>query len=147
SLALAAMAGPANNPEERSGLLAAARSGDLPAFERLMRQYERLVLVTALRLAGNLPDAQDVSQEVFLKLYRNLGKLDSEDAVAAWLYRVTVNACHDLRRRYGCEDSLVGQTIVFCRLSTSRPSVRDDRVLRLFPIRRQESPEPGWQNT
>jgi RNA polymerase sigma-70 factor (ECF subfamily) len=99
SLAVTAMAGPADNPEERSGVLAAARSGDLSAFELLMRQHERLVLVTALRLAGNLPDAQDVSQEVFLKLYRNLGKVTSEDAIARWLYRVTVNACHDLRRR------------------------------------------------
>src|SRR5260370_15598138 len=88
SLAVTGMAG-----------LAAASSGDLAAFELLMRQHERLVLVTALRLAGNLPDAQDVCQEVFLKLYRNLGKLSSEDAVASWLYRVTVNACHDLRRR------------------------------------------------
>jgi RNA polymerase sigma-70 factor, ECF subfamily len=63
-----------------------------------MRRHERLVLVTALRITGNMPDAQDVSQEVFLKLYRNLGKLEPE-GVPAWLYRVTVNACHDLRRR------------------------------------------------
>ena len=97
------MAGPVDDPEERS-VLDAARSGGLPAFELLMRQYERLVLVTALRLAGNLPDAQDVSQEVFLKLYRNLRKVASEDAVASWLYRVTVNACHDLRRRRRPED-------------------------------------------
>jgi RNA polymerase sigma-70 factor (ECF subfamily) len=98
SLALAAMAEAADSPRERSG--------DLPAFERLMREHERMVLVTALRLSGNLADAQDVSQEVFLKLYRNWGKLTSEDAVAPWLYRVTVNACHDLRRRHGREDSL-----------------------------------------
>ena len=56
------MASAVDDPEGRSGVLAAARSGDLPAFELLMRQYERLVLVTALRLAGNLPDAQDVSR-------------------------------------------------------------------------------------
>ena len=67
------MAGPLDNREEPSGVLSAARAGDLAAFELLMRRYERLVLVTALRLAGNLADAQDVSQEVFLKLYRNLG--------------------------------------------------------------------------
>jgi RNA polymerase sigma-70 factor (ECF subfamily) len=96
SLALAAMAEPVD----------ATRSGDLPAFELLMRRYERLVLVTALRLVGNLPDAQDVSQEVFLKLYRNQGKLASDDAVASWLYRVTVNACHDLRRRRRPEDPI-----------------------------------------
>jgi RNA polymerase sigma-70 factor (ECF subfamily) len=63
-----------------------------------MRQHERLVLVTALRMTGSLPDAQDVSQEVFLKLYRNLGRVPGEGAVKAWLYRVTVNACHDARR-------------------------------------------------
>jgi RNA polymerase sigma-70 factor (ECF subfamily) len=45
-----------------------------------------------------LPDAQDASQEVFLRLYRNLGKVD-EARRTAWLYRVTVNVCHDLRRR------------------------------------------------
>jgi RNA polymerase sigma-70 factor (ECF subfamily) len=100
------MAGPADQPEQRSGILDAARSGDLPAFDLLMRQHERLVLVTALRMTGSLPDAQDVSQEVFLKLYRNLGKLASEDVVASWLYRVTVNACHDLRRRPAREDPL-----------------------------------------
>ena len=104
--AMAAMAAAADNTGEPAGDLAAARSGDLPAFERLMRRHERLVLVTALRLSGNLPDAQDVSQEVFLKLYRNLGKLTAEDAVAGWLYRVTVNACHDLWRRSGPEDPL-----------------------------------------
>ena len=76
-----------------------AHSGDLAAFDSLMRQHERLVLATALRLLGNLADAQDASQEVFLRLYRNLGKLDSERAVSAWLYRVTVNVCHDLRRK------------------------------------------------
>src|ERR1035437_8079825 len=100
------MASLVDNPEERPCVLAAARSGDLAAFELLMRQYERLVLVTALRLAGNLSDAQDVSQEVFLKLYRNLGKVASEDTVASWLYRVTVNACHDLWRRSRPEDPM-----------------------------------------
>jgi RNA polymerase sigma-70 factor (ECF subfamily) len=39
-----------------------------------------------------------VSQDVFLRLYRNLGKLETHN-VSGWLYRVTVNACHDLRRR------------------------------------------------
>ena len=55
----------------------AAEAGDLAAFDRLMRQYERLVLVTALRLLGDLEDAQDASQEVFLRLYRNLNKVEA----------------------------------------------------------------------
>jgi len=88
-----------DGPEDRARLIAAAKGGDLAAFEQVIRQYERLVLVTALRLLGNLADAQDASQEVFLRLYRNLGKVESSGAFPSWLYRVTVNVCHDLRRK------------------------------------------------
>jgi RNA polymerase sigma-70 factor (ECF subfamily) len=84
--------------DEPRDVLAAARTGDRVAFESIMRQYERPVLATALRLLGNLADAQDASQEVFLKLYRGLGRVTSEN-IAGWLYRVTVNVCHDMRRR------------------------------------------------
>src|SRR5450432_2159300 len=98
-LAVLAMAGAAETPEEQRSVIEAAKSGDLAAFEILMRQHERLVLVTALRLVGNMPDAQDVSQEVFLKLYRNLRKVDGAQSIAGWLYRVTVNAVRDLQRR------------------------------------------------
>jgi RNA polymerase sigma-70 factor, ECF subfamily len=94
------------NQNEPADLWQAARAGDLAAFESLMRQYERLVLVTALRLVGNLADAQDVSQEVFLKLYRNLNKGGAQEAAISWLYRVTVNACHDLRRKRRPEESV-----------------------------------------
>jgi RNA polymerase sigma-70 factor, ECF subfamily len=69
-----------------------------PNFELLMRQHERLVLATALRLTGSMEDARDVGQEVFLKLYRNLDKVRASGAISSWLYRVTVNACYDLRR-------------------------------------------------
>ena len=76
----------------------AVERGEETPFEQAMRRHERLVLVTALRLLGNLPDAQDAAQEVFLRLYRNRGMLQSP-ALAGWLYRVTVNVCHDVRRR------------------------------------------------
>ena len=62
-------------------------------------EEERLVLATALRLLGNLEDAQDVAQEVFLKLHRNLAKVEASGNLAGWLYKVTVNVCHDHRRK------------------------------------------------
>jgi RNA polymerase sigma-70 factor (ECF subfamily) len=98
-MALLAMAVSEDGPEERASVIEAAKSGDLAAFELLMREHERLVMVTALRLTGSLADAQDVSQEVFLKLYRNLGKISAPVGISGWLYRVTVNACHDVRRK------------------------------------------------
>ena len=92
-MALLVMATAAEGARDRDEVSRAA------GFERLMRRYERLVLGTALRLTGSIEDARDVSQEVFLKLYRNLGKVQADAAISSWLYRVTVNACHDLRRR------------------------------------------------
>jgi RNA polymerase sigma-70 factor, ECF subfamily len=99
ALALTAGAAVPEIPDETGWLIEAARSGDMAAFEGLMRRYERLVLVTALRLLGNLEDAQDASQEVFLRLYRNLGKLGGAENIPGWLYRVTANVCADQRRR------------------------------------------------
>jgi RNA polymerase sigma-70 factor (ECF subfamily) len=100
------MAPPLDGPEALTGVLEAAKSGDLAAFEILMRRHERLVLVTALRLLGKMEDAQDASQEVFLRLYRNLGKVQASRNIAGWLYRVTVNVCHDVRRRRPDETSM-----------------------------------------
>src|ERR1035438_5373425 len=77
ALALLAMSAAVERPDNGAGAIAAAKAGDLAAFESIMRQHERLVLVTALRLLGRLEDAQDASQEVFLRLYRNLGKIDA----------------------------------------------------------------------
>lgn len=76
-----------------------ARAGDVSAFEQLLRGHERIVLRLAMRLTGNLQDAQDVAQEVFLKLHRELKRFHDADSVAPWLYRVTVNASFDSRRR------------------------------------------------
>ena len=98
-LALLLTANGMENPEDRARTVAAAQAGDRAAFERLMRQHERMVLTTALRLLGNREDARDAAQEVFLRLYRNLAKVESAGNLAGWLYRVTVNVCHDQRRK------------------------------------------------
>jgi len=97
-VAAIAPAMPSMQTDDGTRDLRAAQAGDLAAFELLMRRHERLVLVTALRLLGNMDDARDASQEVFLKLYRNLAKV-ATDNLAGWLYRVTVNECRDTQRR------------------------------------------------
>ena len=79
--------------------VAAAKAGDLAAFERILMRYEALVLRTGYRLLGNREDAQDAAQEVFLKLHRSLPRIDETRDLAPWLYRVTVNECRDQRRR------------------------------------------------
>lgn len=84
---------------DTQALLLRARAGDLAAFDKLMIRHQRLVLNVAWRLLGSREDAKDIGQEVFLRFYRSLKGMREDRQVAPWLYRVTVNACHDLRRR------------------------------------------------
>lgn len=92
--------------EPADRVLRQAQTGDPAAFEALMRMHEVLVARTALRLTANRQDAQDAAQEVFLRLHRNLGKIDDSRNLPGWLYRVTVNACRDIVRKRKNTDSL-----------------------------------------
>src|SRR5260370_23315218 len=84
---------------QSAGLVARARAGDLEAFDQLMRLHERQVLTTALRLLGNMEEAQDAGKETFLRLYKNLSRLPDIQEIKSWLYRVTVNICNDTHRQ------------------------------------------------
>lgn len=83
------------------GMVKAAQTnaGSLRDFESLMRRFERKVLGTAMRMLGNLEDAQDAAQEVFLRLHKYRGSLDRSRDPAPWVYRTTMNVCFDLRRK------------------------------------------------
>ncbi len=97
-----AMAGrqPQEEPSSTTAhLIAQAKAGDTHAFETLMIRHERRIYRLALRLLGHREDAQDATQEVFLRLYKHLSRLDEKRELVPWLYRVTVNVCHDLVRR------------------------------------------------
>jgi len=76
-----------------------AQSGDVQAFEELVATHERAVLRTARALLGNREDALDAAQEVFLRVFRHLGRFDRRREFSPWLYRVAVNVCRDIHRR------------------------------------------------
>ena len=73
--------------------------GDREAFEELVRRYQSVVLNMACRLLGNRHEAADVCQEVFILLLRKLGTFRGEAKFSTWLYRISLNACHDHARR------------------------------------------------
>lgn len=66
-------------------------------FELLLAEHQQSVLRTAYRLLGRLEDAQDASQEVFLRLLKHLDGIEGDPKF--WLYRVAVNVCNDHYRK------------------------------------------------
>jgi len=92
-------------------VLKRAIAGDRVAFDQIILQYERRVLMTAWRLLGSKEDAQDAAQEVFLRLYRYLRHFDEKRPLLPWLYRMTVNVCHDLYRKRRQDDALAAEEV------------------------------------
>lgn len=80
-------------------LVMQARNGDARAFEELVRRYDRRVLSTALRYTGNRETAQDVYQEVFMRVHKAIDTFKFESRFSTWLFRVVTNVCLTLRDR------------------------------------------------
>lgn len=80
-------------------LVRQAQAGNRPAFEELVRRYDRDVLRLALNLVRGTEDARDLYQEIFLKVYRNLSRFRFECSFYTWVYRVATNVCLDHLRR------------------------------------------------
>ena len=76
-----------------------ARSGDHDAFAELVEQHEAMVYSLAWNFFGNRGRAEEVAQDVFLQLYRNLDGIESDAHVLFWLRQVTTRRCIDLTRR------------------------------------------------
>jgi RNA polymerase sigma-70 factor (ECF subfamily) len=72
-------------------LARAAAAGDPEAFEKLYRQYYRRVYSLALRMVSDPTLAEDMTQEVFLQVYRKIGSFRGDSAFTTWLHSLTVN--------------------------------------------------------
>ena len=77
----------------------AARRREPAAFEALVRRHQTTLYNFCLRMLGQPDDAADVAQETFVQLYSHLGRLDEQEPLAPWLFRVARNRCIDLIRR------------------------------------------------
>src|SRR5215217_6697046 len=88
---------------EDRDLVIRASEGDIGAFTKLVRDNSSLVYRVALRMLGN-DDAQDASQEVWVKVWRNIKGFRGESAFTTWLYRITVNTCLSARQKEARRD-------------------------------------------
>jgi len=80
-------------------LIAAFRSGDRRAFDRLYGEYADRVFRFGLRMCGHEEDARDVLQDTFLNVYRYLPRFRGEASLQAWIFRIASSMCLKRRRR------------------------------------------------
>ena len=84
---------------EDADLILRARRGDVEAFNLLISRWDKRVYNYLLRILQNREDALDLSQDVFLKAYQNLRKLEDPERFPAWLFRIAHNEAYSLFRK------------------------------------------------
>lgn len=88
---------------EAAELVARAKGGDTAAFDELVRKYRARVYALALHLTGEASDADDITQDAFLKAYHKLPEFEGRSEFFTWIYRITLhralNAKRDHKRR------------------------------------------------
>ena len=77
--------------KDENELIARARDGDVSAFRQIVEAYKKNIYFLALNLSGNHETAEDISQDVFIKVFRSLKKFRGDSKFSSWLHRITVN--------------------------------------------------------
>lgn len=78
-------------------------AGDVDAFEVLVERYKKAVFNTAYRMMGSMEEAEDVSQEAFIRIYNSLSRYNPEYKFITWALKITTNLCLDSLRRKKAE--------------------------------------------
>src|SRR3954470_3197162 len=108
------------------------RSETTGSFDQVVRQRETQVLRTAYRILGNWADAEDVAQEVFLRLHRHGLSFANDAAFGSWLYRVTVNLCLDRARVRSARPSVEMPDLASMEQSAETSVIRDQEKTQLM---------------
>lgn len=87
--------------ETDKNLVIRAQNGEERAFRLLVERYQRKVYSVAYSMVRHQEDAMDLSQEAFIKAYRNLARFQGSSSFYTWIYRITVNLCIDYLRKSG----------------------------------------------
>ncbi len=87
------------NESDDSLLAAVASQGSVGAFETLVERYSRRVFALVVRVVGSAPDAEEITQDVMMRIYERAGAFDGRSSVGTWIFRIAYNAAIDHTRR------------------------------------------------
>jgi len=91
----------AEAPAQERDLVEALRAGEQEAYETLIERYEQPVFSIVSRVMDSPEDASDVTQEVFLKIFKKIDRFRGDSTLKTWIYRIAVNEAHNHRRWFG----------------------------------------------
>lgn len=81
-------------------LILLAKDGNMKAYEEIISLYEKKVFSVIYYMVKNENELEDIAQEVFIKIYKNLKNFKEESSLYTWIYRITINVCLDeIKRR------------------------------------------------
>jgi RNA polymerase sigma-70 factor (ECF subfamily) len=103
--------------------VARARAGDSAAFAEILREHQAMVFSIAHHFIGNRATAEEIAQEVFLKLHRHLNRVESGAHLTFWLRQVTSRSCIDWFRRNRIEETSLDDAVGASEIAADAPPI------------------------
>lgn len=107
-------------------LVARAQQGDLPAFEELVKKYQREIFNLASRLVQDCEEAKDLAQQTFLQAYTHIRDFRYQSQFRTWLFRIAMNQCYNFlktRKKFG--DPVDSQEMIIVSQDNPQDGVMD----------------------
>ena len=120
-------------------LVEKAVAGDMQAFRRLVERHQGFVYALCYRLVGTVGDAEDITQEAFIRLWRNLSRYRDDIKLTTWLYKIVTNLCLDfLKSAYNKHTKrslqLDDHGIMFGHWTADQPLLNEELAIALDRI-------------
>lgn len=126
--------------------------GDFEAFHELVERYKKKIYYLACDMMGDHHEAEDISQEVFIKVFRHIKKFRKDAALKSWLYQITVNTCIDVQRKKrrkpqvsmeGAEMDILNQDSAWTGTSTNPEQYAESNMIqhRILELLQKISPK------
>lgn len=116
-----------------------AMKGNIDAFEKIVYLYEKKIYNIAYAMFKNEQDSYDLSQEVFIKLYKNLNSFKFDSSFGTWVHRITVNTCIDEYRKrkkknkysYSLDDPILTENNSIERQLEDKAMTPEEQILQI----------------
>ncbi len=124
------------------------RQGDTNCFVHLVRRYQQMIFSLVVKMVENETDAEDITQEIFIKVYQSLSKFREDAKFSTWLYRVACNYCFSHFRKHREDLVSLEENGVKADFSDFEEEIenadREEKIRCLDEILKQLPPEELW---